>query len=239
MKEFFQNIFSNAWVVGIVGGIISGIIVYFITRWLFERKDKSKHLENINNANLDIIRLLKPYVAERGLPEKEIIDAIILSTARKYGVKSEELYSIRIICEEIIREIIENVYVSSEKKQEYTNNLKEYLHELNVERDKSLLITDLEKEIKNSMLSSKENYRKDFLSTLSMLLSILAATLTMTFSLLVEDSLFVGNLSHEAEQILIVLFTATISICLPFLLLISQKMKSKTKDKSKNRDSKE
>lgn len=239
MKEFFQNIFSNAWVVGIVGGIISGIIVYFITRWLFERKDKSKHLENISNANLDIIRLLKPYVAERGLPEKEIIDAIILSTARKYGVKSEELYSIRIICEEIIREIIENVYVSSEKKQEYTNNLKEYLHELNVERDKSLLITDLEKEIKNSMLSSKENYRKDFLSTLSMLLSILAATLTMTFSLLVEDSLFVGNLSHEAEQILIVLFTATISICLPFLLLIAQKMKSKTKDKSKNRDSKE
>ena len=38
MWEFLAKIFSNAWVVGIVGGIISGIIVYFITKWMFQRK---------------------------------------------------------------------------------------------------------------------------------------------------------------------------------------------------------
>ena len=102
MLDFLQN----QWVVGIGGGIISGIIVFFITKWLFQRKDNSKYLEQIANANLDIIRTLKPYIAEKGLPEKEIIDAIISSTARKYKVKNDELYSIRIICEELIREII-------------------------------------------------------------------------------------------------------------------------------------
>lgn len=113
MLDFLQN----SWVVGIGGGIISGIIVYIITNWMYKRKDNSKYLEQINRANTDIIHALKPYVAEKGLPEKEIVDAIIVSTARKYKVKSEELYSIRIICEELIREIVENVYVSVEKSK--------------------------------------------------------------------------------------------------------------------------
>ena len=43
---------------------------------------------------MDIIRTLKPYIVEKGLPEKEIIDAIILSTARKNKVKNDELYFI-------------------------------------------------------------------------------------------------------------------------------------------------
>lgn len=29
---------QNQWVVGIGGGIISGIIVFFITKWVFQRK---------------------------------------------------------------------------------------------------------------------------------------------------------------------------------------------------------
>ena len=69
MLDFLQN----QWVVGIGGGIISGIIVFFITKWLFQRKDNSKYLEQIANANLDIIRTLKPYIAEKGLPEKTIM----------------------------------------------------------------------------------------------------------------------------------------------------------------------
>ena len=48
MLDFLQN----QWVVGIGGGIISGIIVFFITKWLFQRKDNSKYLEQIANANL-------------------------------------------------------------------------------------------------------------------------------------------------------------------------------------------
>ena len=146
MLDFLQN----QWVVGIGGGIISGIIVFFITKWLFQRKDNSKYLEQIANANLDIIRTLKPYIAEKGLPEKEIIDAIISSTARKYKVKNDELYSIRIICEELIREIIENVYVSADKKKEYSLQLKDYIQQLNTGKYKSLLVSDIQNELKNT-----------------------------------------------------------------------------------------
>ena len=120
----------------------------------------------VNNANTDIIRALKPYVAERGLPEKEVIDAIIVSVARKYKVKSDELYSVRIICEELIREVVENIYVSSEKKYEFTKQLSEYLHTLDVEKRKSYLVTDIEKEIRNMNAITELNYRQRIIAFL-------------------------------------------------------------------------
>ena len=178
---------ENQWVVGIGAGIISGIIVYLITKWFFQRKDNSKHLEQIHNANMDIIRILKPYVAEKGLPEKEIIDAIILSTSRKYNVKSEELYSIRIVCEELIREIIENVYVSSEKKKEYSNNLKEYLLSFHSQNDKSFLISDIELELKNSTQKSRADYKRKMSVALSGLISSFAAIITALMSFFITD----------------------------------------------------
>ena len=175
MFDFLQN----SWVVGIGGGIISGIIVYFFTNWLYKRKDRTKYLEQIDRANADIIHALKPYVAEIGLPEKEIVDAIIVSTARKYNVKSEELYSIRIICEELIREIVENAYVSSEKKQEYSLQLKDYLHTLENENLKSFLISDIEKEIKTTHIYKETNYRKRITTMLSTMMSVMAGLLTI------------------------------------------------------------
>lgn len=169
----------NQWVVGIGGGIVSGIIVYFITNWLYKRKDNSKYLEQIENANVDIIRTLKPYVVEKGLPSKEVIDAIIVSTARKHKVKSEELYSIRIICEELIREIIENVYVSTDKKQEFSQQLSEYLNKANVEQQRSVLAAEIEKEIKLSHSIEKTNYQRQATTMLSIMMAVFASVLTI------------------------------------------------------------
>lgn len=175
MLSFLQN----AWVVGIGGGIISGMIVFFITNWIYKRKDNSKYLEQISRANSDIIHVLKPYVAEKGLPDKEIVDAIIVSIARKYNVKTEELYSIRIVCEELIREIIENVYVSSIKKQEYSMELNNYLRELSREEShKAFLISDIEKEIKNSTVRLKSDYRRKTADIVSTLVSIFTGIVT-------------------------------------------------------------
>jgi hypothetical protein len=233
MWESLANILSNSWVVGIGGGIISGIIVYLITAKFFNRKENTRYLEQINNANIDIIRSLKPYIAEKGLPEKEIIDAIILSTARKYKVKSEELYSIRVVCEELIREIVENVYVSADKKQEYTQQLKEYLCNLNAERNKSLLITEIEKEITNSTKIEKIDYRNKVVSTLSIMFSILAATLTMFVTILTDPTTFPSDPTHEIEKIFIVLAVTffTLALSTVFVILLKYKDKAKRKEK--------
>lgn len=238
------NLLQNSWVVGIVGGIVSGIIVYFITNLLYKRKDNSKYLEQIERANTEIIQSIKPYVAEKGLPEKEIIDAIIVSTARKYKVKSEEMYSIRIICEELIREIIENAYVSSEKKREYSLQLKDYLHQLNETKAKEFLITDIEQEIKNRDTYQETRYRQRIATLTSASLSFLAAVLTIfSFFSFSGDIILDKNLmsfdSSDATLalMLVVVFSTTIVLLYSFLLLqIIRKKRNKESDNSESKE---
>lgn len=236
MFDFLQN----SWVVGIGGGIISGIVVYIFTNWLYKRKDNSKYLEQINRANADIIHTLKPYVAEIGLPEKEIVDAIIVSTARKYNVKSDELYSIRIICEELIREIIENAYVSSEKKQEYSLQLKNYLHILEDENLKSFLISDIEKEIRVTKIRKETNYKNKIATMLSIMLAVMTGSITvLVFLFTSEDiSIFSENMSTgeivASSFILVLIPIIVVSIDVISSILISKRKKRKNDIETKD-----
>lgn len=68
MRDFLQN----PWVCGIGGGIISGIIVFYITKWLMGKKDNSMYLRQIQSANTEVISILKPYIADNGLPNKKL-----------------------------------------------------------------------------------------------------------------------------------------------------------------------
>lgn len=202
-----------------------------ITKWIFQRKDKSKYLEQINAANIEIIRTLKPYIAEKGLPEKEIIDAIILLIARKYKVNSEEMFSIRIICEELIREIVENVYVSSDRKQEYSRQLKQYLHDLNVQQDRSLLATDIEKELKNIKQAERIDYKKRLTSTLSLMISLLVTVFTMFAFLL--GGIFSMVSSIKLDPIIIVTIVPIFTMFMFLIAIYTQRLLEKSKDRRK------
>jgi len=189
---------ENPWVVGAGAGIISGLIVFFfvlfIAKLLFQRKDAAKHLELIDTANGEIIRTLKPYIAEQGLPDKEIIDAIILSIARKYKINCEKLYSIRIICEELVREIVENVYVSSSRKQEYVLHLKNFLVDLDATRDKSLLVTEIERERVGIANADKVQYKRRLTTVMSVMTSMFACVLTAL--IFFANGAFLADLIH-------------------------------------------
>lgn len=141
MKTFFQS----PWVIGILTGLLSGVIIFFLSFWISKAVEKKKHRFQVEMANMEIMRALRPYVAEKGLPTIDITNAIIETTARKYSVKTEELYTIRIVCEELIKEIIENIYVSTEKKSEYSTDLMGYLSTYesnNISEDVGLVTTN-------------------------------------------------------------------------------------------------
>lgn len=173
------NFFQNQWVVGIGAGIVSGFIVFFVSKLFLRRKDRSEHMKLIEIANTELLNSLKPYVAEKGLPEYGIVNAVIISVAREYKVKMEELFSIRVICEELIREIIGNAYVSSDLKDEYSIQLIKYLENLDAQHDKAFLITDIEKEMRNNYTALKQEYIKRISLILSIVGSISAALATM------------------------------------------------------------
>lgn len=233
MLEFLQN----QWVVGIGCSLISSIIVYSFSRFLFRRKENQRYFEQIVNSNKEIIRILKPYVAEKGLPEIEIVNAIISSVARKNKVKREDLYSIRIICEDLICEIIENVYVSTDKKREYSIQLNDYLNNLYIIRDKGLITDDMKNEVKlaNDILKFEFKRRQEHANSILMALMTMTMTVTVMFLTIIDDRIFIPNIT-KSDEIMIV--TTGLTIVLMIIIVLSDKIVKMTKNilKNKNHD---
>lgn len=171
--------FENAWFVGIATGIISGILVFFLTKWIMDKKGNVEYYKEVKNANQSVINALKPYIADKGLPRIEIFNALISSIARTHGVKDGDMYSVHIFCEELIREIISDVYVSNEKKEEYTDALAIYIS--NMEKiSNELPITDLSE---NDLWAEKEHFSKLRRQT-SMYISFVMAVLSMVMAMM-------------------------------------------------------
>lgn len=126
--------FSNNWIVGILSGILSGLGTQFI----LSRFNNYRKLKQMLEANKVLIEILKPYIAEKGLPSKSVVKSLIESIARKYNIKRENMYSIDDICEELIREVMEDIYLPIENKYEYTEQLQIYKNNNNDSEENSL-----------------------------------------------------------------------------------------------------
>lgn len=126
----FIEFMQNTWVIGIVGGIISGIIVYYITIYVLDRKKKSDHKRDITYANNAVLDILRPYIANSGLPSKKELEIIINSISRHYGVKNDEMYSITSFYEDLVLEFIGNMYIPNEMKKENIEKLLENIDTL-------------------------------------------------------------------------------------------------------------
>lgn len=196
-------IFQNSWIVGIVTGIISGILVFFITKFFTNKKDRTEYYRKVKNANAEVIAALKPYIADKGLPEPEVFGSLIISTARAHNVQQEDMFSIENYCEELIREIISDVYVSNDKKQQYTKSLADYKRESLVTKIKMELrqtISDIE------LSEMKSKYNKRLSLYLSMAVAVLGGLAT--------------SLSLMSDEFDVVIRTPSYLMLIPILILI-------------------
>ena len=157
-----MSIFKNSWVIGILTGIISGLFVFFVTTLLFDNKRKREYALHVKEANLDIVNALKPYIAEQGLPGYQVLTALIISTSRKYAVDNKDLLTPTQVCEELIREIIGDVYVTSEKKKEYTEKVAEFKESISATSG----------ELRKHQDIHKKDYRNDAISRVSIMISV-------------------------------------------------------------------
>lgn len=172
-----MEITKNVWFVGIVTGIISGVLVFFITNWIMKKKGKEDYLKQVGSANQNVILALKPYISERGLPDVEIFKALIDSVARNYSIEAHDMYTVSEFCEELIREIISDIYVSSDKKKEYTDSLIAYKKNI----DKSGSLEKIEG--KRNMVDSSAKFRKRTTAYMSLMISIMTMVLTIVIAL--------------------------------------------------------
>ncbi|NLM38331.1 MAG: hypothetical protein GX202_09440 [Firmicutes bacterium] len=115
MWSFMQN----PWVVGIGGGIVCGIIVTLITRYIFSKRERKEYRQRIEKANNEILYSIRTVITEKMFPSVDVINSLLTSTARKYNVYKDDLYTIENICDDLIKEIMGNTFLSSEQKAEF------------------------------------------------------------------------------------------------------------------------
>lgn len=243
MKEFL----SNSWVVS----IISGLIVFLFTNAIIMLQNRRKHKKQIKEANLMVLNRIRGYVVDNGLPKKEIIEAVKASTSREYGTKYNELLSIREFCEELITDIIGNIYISNDNKVKYLNTLQEYLQENLKENVK---FHEQDSDNNNTLheirrIRFKNNYMKQRYiigsSITEIIIPIIISIFTVIGVLLYSRnktgvvlngfdmySIFIQAI---AAIVILVLFFITAAFFLYTKILVNKKMKRKKRKKHKNK----
>lgn len=221
---------QNAWFIGISTGIISGVLVFFLTKWIMDKKGKVEYYKQVNVANNSVINALKPYIADKGLPSSEIFEALISSTARTYGVDEKDMFSVSVYCEELIREIISDVYVSNEKKQEYTNMLADY--KKHIKDVKEIILEAYNKVVPRGVYGERLKKRTSwYMAVLASYIGILCSFVV----LLLEESSFSNSFKYPVEDnpVFWIMLVPILLILMMFMLLITSEMLLKMLRKAK------
>lgn len=170
---------SNPWVVGLGGGVLSGLVVTFISRAAFSRRDRGEYLQKVLAANRELIYALRPGISEGHVPERDLVSSLINATARKYDVEKRDLFDPTQLAEELTKEIMDSSFISSSTKDEYYNQLEPLL---------SLVEPVQVAEDRDVALQSNQwsEYRSRMITVLSALLGSMTAL--MTLILILSDS---------------------------------------------------
>ncbi|MEZ9823060.1 hypothetical protein AB4238_20975 [Shewanella sp. 10N.286.45.A1] len=170
-----MEVFNNEWVIGIGGGILSGLIVTLITRYLFSKKDNREYSQKVDAVNKEVVYALRPGISEGHIPDMEVLLSLINATARKYKVNKNDTYQAKQIAEELIKEIMDSSFISSETKKSYCETL---AHLVNEEKsvDKPLVEA-------NELKAVQSDYRRKQTEIMSVVLGLTAAIGTMLVSI--------------------------------------------------------
>lgn len=118
-----MELLSSHWTIGAVAGLACGVLVTIVVRQLFSGREQREYQHKIAAANAEIIQAIRPSVAEKIIPSPAMLEALFSATARKYGVHSGDLLSRAGFANELIKDIVDNPFLSSQQKVEYCDLL--------------------------------------------------------------------------------------------------------------------
>lgn len=216
----WASIFSNEWFTGIVCGIISGIVVYWITTRVYSRKQDKEYWQRVKAANNEILYTIRPLIVNRILPSENVWLSLIQATSRKYQVGVDDLYSVISMRNDLIKEVLDNPFLDTKQKGEYTNLLESF----DITFHKEDVSEEIEKEVEKAKKSNQ--IKSDLYSMLTSVTAGIAASLGVKF----QDIL----LKHSTLIVLIAVLVIGLYIFAYFMIYQQSDAADKTKeDKAK------
>lgn len=125
-----MEILNNPWFVGIGGGILSGLVVAYISRYIFSRRDSREYVQKTIQANNEVLYAIRPGISEGIIPSNATIIRLIEATARRYGVDESDMHDLNAVSSELTKEVMDSSFISAQTKQEYCEKLTQIKNEL-------------------------------------------------------------------------------------------------------------
>lgn len=114
--DWLLNVITNRWTISILTGIISSVLAHLGISLYTRRKANKVRLQKISTANNEILYVLRPLVVDSKMPAPNLLRSLINATARKYSLLPSDLYSPEVIVENLTKEILENMFLSTQDK---------------------------------------------------------------------------------------------------------------------------
>ena len=219
-----MNIFTNPWFVGIGGGLVSSTIVFFITRYFFTKGENREYNQNVASANNEILHSIRPLIVEKAIPTSEMLESVFTSTSKRYKVDKKDLYNEETLSNDLVNEIMANVFLATEVKVELCGLV-----------NKIKLLKQIGGEpTKGEHSSAYKNISVKYLSTV---ISAITGFTTIIYTFLVEfkhKSVVSGNI--EIFTVIIIFVSVAISIISVMLPYYFKKLKDSEKMKKEMND---
>ena len=176
-----MEIINNPWVIGVAASFFSGLSVFLITKNIFSKKENKEYLQKVETANNELLYTMRPLIAQKNLPSLSTINSTLRSTARKYKINREDMHSIHFLVDILIKEVMDNSFLSSEQKSDFCSKIEELITQTG----------QLEAKLKKSV---EVKYERDRLP-LQSVSSLLAGTVAVTvmFITIFNSSFFERN----------------------------------------------
>lgn len=173
-----QEWLNNSWVTGIGGGILSGLIVFFITKWLFSDQSKREIAQKVLAANREIIYAIRAGIPDGLISDKATIESLRSATAQRGGVELHLLLDNRGLVDKLIKEVMDNSFISAKTKQDYCARLQEVVDVIGVS-DKSVPSKIAEVHEVQERLSSSNRFMRTVSASMATMAGMMVAVVTV------------------------------------------------------------
>lgn len=128
-----SDFWTNPWVTGIGGGVISSLIVFFATKYFFNKKENKEYAQKVRLANNDILHAIRPLIIDHKLPLRESFTSLRIAISNKYGVKADDLYSNKSLANDLIAEILGNPFLTTDQKNDFCRLILQFKYDEEVD----------------------------------------------------------------------------------------------------------
>ncbi len=173
INEAVMDIINNQWVAGIGAGIISGLVVFWITRYFFSKRDNREYFQKVAAANREVLYAIRPGISEGVMPSEAILKRLVMATARKYNIKEKSMFTTSEISSELIKEVMDSAFISTNSKIDFCNKLS------SLSSDKFEKSLSAEDKYKDDLAGKYQSQTSAIMALMTAVMSVFGVTYTL------------------------------------------------------------